>query len=267
MSNDSLQAQIEAATGYEDLPVPALTQQWAERVLDAAQIRSGDRVLDVACGTGVLARSALERVGSSGSVSGIDPGLGMLQVAERLAPTVEWRQGSAESLAYANQSFDAVVSQFGLMFFADRHKALQEMLRVLTPGGRLAVAVWDLLENIPAYATEVALLNRLAGEDTANAVRAPFQLGARSDLEKLFGEAGVSSVAIATHKGTGHFPSVKIMVEADLRGWLPVMGIFLDEEQIQSILVEAETALDRYVTAKGSVEFDVSAHIVTGLRS
>jgi SAM-dependent methyltransferase len=264
MSGNSLHNDIEAAAGYEDLLVPALFRQWAAAVLDAAEIQPGHSVLDVACGTGVLAREAAERVGFSGDVAGVDPDRDMLIVAERLAPTLEWRQGTAESLPYPDGSFDAVVSQFGLMFFADRRKALQEMLRVLTPDGRLAVAVWDSLENVPAYATEVALLDRVAGAKAADAVRAPFVLGARKDLLTLFEKAGVSSIAIATRSGTGRFPSVRTMVEADLRGWLPVMGVILNEERIERVLAEAENALGRYVTADGDVAFDVSAHIVTG---
>jgi len=201
VSETSLQSEIEAAAGYEDLLVPALFRQWVGAVLDAAQILPGHRVLDVACGTGVLAREAADRVGFAGYVAGVDPDRGMLAVAERLAQTPEWRQGTAESLPYPEECFDVVVSQFGLMFFADRRKALKEMLRVLTPQGRLAIAVWDSLENVPAYATEVALLDRVAGASAANAVRAPFVLGARRALLTLFEGAGVSSVAIETHGG------------------------------------------------------------------
>ena len=84
----------------------------------------------------------------------------------------------------------------------------------------MAVAVWDALENIPAYATEVALLDRMAGADAANAVRAPFVLGARDTLLALFEGAGVSSVKLLTHTGTARFPGVRTMVEADLRGCL-----------------------------------------------
>jgi SAM-dependent methyltransferase len=264
MSDDSLQDQIEAATGYDDLLVPALFRQWVEYVLDAARIRPGDRVVDVACGTGVLARQAVGRVGSLGFVAGIDPDPGMLAVAERLAPTVDWQRGMAESLPYPDESFDAVVSQFGLMFFADRRKALQEMMRVLAHQGHFAVAVWDSLENVPAYAAEVALLDRVAGVGAANAMRAPFVLGSRKELVTLFDGAEVPSVAIETHTGTARFPSIRTMVEADLRGWLPVMGVILNEERIQHIFTEAETALAPYVTEEGEVVFELSAHIISG---
>ena len=232
---------------------PRLFQQWASQVLDAAQAKEGDRILDVACGTGALAREAVTRVGATGMVAGIDPGPGMLAVAEKLAPTVAWQQGTAESLPYPDQSFDAVVSQFGLMFFVDRQEALRQMLRVLVPGGRLAVAVWESLENSPAYPIEIAVLERMAGSAAAEALKAPFVLGDRAELATLFESAGVASVQITTHTGTARFPSIRSMVEADLRGWLPVMGVFLEEAQIQDILAEAETALSRYVTPEGSV--------------
>lgn len=267
VSDPGLQDQIAAAEAYEQLHVPALFQQWAGRVLDAIKVKSCDRVLDVACGTGVLAREAAARVGSNGSVAGLDPAPGMLSVAKRLAPSVEWRQGTAESLPFSDQVFDAVVSQFGLMFFADRSAALREMLRVLTPKGRLAVAVWDSLANSPPYPIEVSILERIAGQRAADALRAPFGLGDRAELMSLFESAGVVSPLVTTRVGTARFPSIRTMVEADLRGWLPVMGVMLEEEQIQNILAEAESALSRYVVADGQVVFDSPAHIVTGTKS
>ena len=256
-------AEKAAAAAYEELHVPALFRQWAPRVADAARIQAGDRVLDVACGTGVLAREAATHVGDGGLVAGLDAAPGMLAVAEKLAPKIEWRVGLAESLPYATESFDAVVSQFGLMFFRDRTAAIREMLRVLTPGGRMAVAVWESLERSEAYPLEVALLERLAGRQAADALRAPFVLGDRSELETLFAGAGASSVDVVTHHGTARFPSIRTMVEADLRGWLPVMGVTLTEEKIESILSEAEQVLSQYVTDEGVVEFDAPAHIVT----
>ena len=188
----------------------------------------------------------------------------MLAVAKQLAPTVEWRVGTAESLPFDDRSFDSVVSQFGLMFFTNRQQAIGEMLRVLVPKGRLAVAVLDTLDNIPAYAAEVALFERIAGQRAADALRAPFVLGDRDELIAMFVTAGAASVDVITHHGTATFPGIRVMVEADLRGWLPVMGVVLPEQQIQLILKEAETALSPYVKKQGGATFTLAAHIVTG---
>lgn len=267
MNDSTLQAQIDAATAYQEFFVPALFQEWAPWVVAAANLQPGQRVLDVACGTGVLARVAAACVGAGGAVCGLDANPGMLAVAARLAPDIDWREGMAEALPYPDQSFDAVVSQFGLMFFGDRLQALREMLRVLVPGGRLAVAVWDSLEHTPAYADEVALLARLAGEEAADALRAPFVLGDMQALKALFVAAGAESPSITSHTGTARFPSIRAMVEADLRGWLPVMGVNLDEQLIAHILAEAEHALGRYVTAAGEVVFASPAHIVRAAKA
>ena len=263
MSEPTLQALVDAANAYEALFVPGLFKQWAPKVADAAQILSGQRVLDVACGTGVLAREVTLRTGSSGHVVGIDPSSGMIAVAKQLAPTIEWREGVAESLPFPDRTFDAVVSQFGLMFFTDRHQSLREMLRVLAPGGRLAVAVWNSLDSIPAYASVVAVLENTAGTHAADALRAPFVLGNRNDLARLFSEAGVASAEITTHRGVGQFPSIRTMVEADLRGWLPMVGVNLSENQIDRILQDAEHELSSYSTADGRIAFDLSAHLIT----
>jgi SAM-dependent methyltransferase len=235
-------------------------------VSDVAQLKSGDRVLDVACGTGVLARAAAERATPGGSVVGLDPNPGMLAIAAELAPAVEWRQGAAESLPFPDASFDAVVSQFGLMFFSDRRTALREMLRVLRPGGRLAVAVWDSLDHTPAYAAEVALLERVAGRAAADALRAPFVLGDRQVLTALFADAGMPGARIATVPGTAEFPSARTLVEADLRGWLPVMGVTLSEPAIARILEEADDVLRDCVTLEGTARFASPAHVVAATK-
>src|SRR5215471_13936219 len=134
------QAQIDAGHAYQNLFVKALFAEWAPKMIEAARVRQGQRVLDLACGTGVLAREAALRVGAKGSVVGLDANSGMLAVAATIAPTVEWQHGIAESLPFADESFDAVVCQFGLMFFSDKVRALREMFRVLNHRGRLALA-------------------------------------------------------------------------------------------------------------------------------
>ena len=262
-SEADLQVQIAAATEYEDFFVPALFRDWPWRMIEAARIEPGHRVLDVACGTGIVARTAIERVGSDGRIAGVDINAGMLSVAARLAPAIEWRRGPAEALPYPDDSFDAVVCQFGLMFFADRRQALVEMLRVLAPGGHLAVSVWERLERTPVYASEVSVLDRIAGSRAADALRAPFVLGDLDALGKLVADAGLPHAAITTYTGLARFPSVRSLLEADLRGWLPLMGVALPEDTIQTILIEAERALAEYAAPDGTLTFESPAHVVT----
>jgi SAM-dependent methyltransferase len=261
--SDQLDPAEEAALAYEDLHVNALFRQWAAPLLDAAGVTTGNCVLDVACGTGVVAREALSRVGATGSVTGLDIGPSMLAVAEGIEPGVTWTLGDAGQLPFDNGEFDAVVSQFGLMFFGDRGQAIREMFRCVTPGAPVVVAVWDALERSEAYPISVDLLYRRAGPAAADALRAPFVLGDPGELRNLFDQAGASTVSIDTQHGTARFPSVRAMVEADLRGWLPVMGVLLDDDLIELILAEAEDALGEYVSVDGEMVFDAPAHIVT----
>lgn len=264
--DERLQGEIAGAEAYESLHVPALFGEWAPRVLDAAKVGTGHAVLDVACGTGILARTAARRVGSSGRVVGVDPNPGMLVVAGRLDATIDWRQGTAEELPVDDRAYDRVVSQFGMMFYPDPGRAVQEMIRALAPGGRFAIAVWDSLENTPAYAREVDLLHRMAGPDAADALRAPFVLGDRGALQEMIEGAVGSSVEAETVVGRGRFPSVRSMVEADLRGWLPVMGVELEEELIAAILAAADEELAEFVLPGGGTDFSSPAHIFSGRR-
>jgi SAM-dependent methyltransferase len=263
MSAPDLQAQIDAARAYESLFVPALFGQWAAAMADAAQLQRGQSVLDVACGTGVLASEAASRVRPEGHVAGLDPNPGMLAVAAEKTPSVDWHEGSAENMPFSDTAFDAVVSQFGLMFFRDRHQSIREMLRVLKPSGRLVIAVWDAIENLPGYSTELRLIERLAGVEAAEAVRAPFVLGGVDDVRTMVQEEGAVSATVETHSGTARFPNIRTMVEAELRGWLPVMGVHLREELIETILREAEPVLAPFTSAGGTVIFAVTAHVIT----
>lgn len=262
---DRGQVSRSAAEVYEEFFVPALFQQWTGRVADEAGIRPGDRVLDVACGTGVLARRVASRVGPSGSVSGVDINDGMLAVARRQAPAIEWRKGAAEALPFDDASFDAVVSQFGLMFFADRVKAVREMIRALRRSGRLAVAVWDSLDNTPGYAAMTDLLQQLFGGRAADALRAPYALGNPRALTRLFTDAGCANVRIATHEGTARFASIEAWVHTDVKGW--TLADMIDDAQYSLLLTEAKTKLREFVAADGTVAFRAPAHIVTATKS
>ncbi len=268
MTDPTLRELIDLATSYQDQVVPALMEEWAPRVAAAADIRRGDRVLDVACGTGVLTRAAASRAGPSGAVTGLDRNPGMLAVASRLSPTLRWQQGTAEALPFPDQSFDAVVSQFGLMFVPEPAAALREMMRVLVLGGRLAVAVWASLDDTPAYAAEVAVVERLAGSAAGAALRAPFVLGNAERLAELCLAGGITGATVALQQGRGRFPSIRGMVELEVRAWLAVMGgVSLEESVIAEILREAEVALKPFVTDEGGeVVFASPALLVTAVK-
>ncbi|MEM7129801.1 MAG: class I SAM-dependent methyltransferase [Chloroflexota bacterium] len=254
-----------AAEFYEEFFVPALFQEWTDRVAEAANIRDGDEVLDVACGTGALTRTVAKRVGASGSVIGLDINEDMLAVAQTKstvnAPVIEWQQGAAERLPFDDDSFDAVVSQFGLMFFIHPRDAIQEMTRVLRPGGHLAIAVWDVLENSPGYAAEVALIQHLFGAQAADAMRAPFTLGDKQKLGEIFTEAGLPHVTIETRDGTAQFPSVEAWVNTDVKGW--TLSEMINDAQHQQLLDRAKSELASFANAEGAVSFRSPAHIVS----
>lgn len=251
-----------AAEVYEKFFVPALFQEWTSLVVDAANIVPGHHVLDVATGTGVLAREAAKRVGSHGSVIGLDINESMLTVARQKAPEITWRNGRAEELPFDDRSFDAVISQFGLMFFEHRQAAIREMVRVLRPGARLAVAVWDSLENTPGYLAVTGLLQRLFGSEAADALRAPFVLGDTDQLYSLFEDVGLEEVNVVTHTGTARFPSISAWMFTDVRGW--TLADMIDDAQFERLQSEAEKELRPFVDSRGTVAFPSPAHILTG---
>ena len=142
-----------APESYERYQVPSVFAPLATLLLDQAALETGQHVLDVACGTGIVARLAAPQVGSSGEVVGIDLNLGMLKVARQCAETagvsIKWRQGDAMDLPFTNDRFDLVLCQQGLQFFPNQVAALREMHRVLVPGGQLALCVWKSMAYSP----------------------------------------------------------------------------------------------------------------------
>ena len=254
------QVTASAAEVYEEFFVPALFGQWAAPVLDAAGVGVGHRVLDVGCGTGVVARAARPRVGATSTVTGIDVNAGMLRVAQRVDPAVSWREGGAEALPFDDGSFDRVVCQFALMFLADRAAALREMARVLAPGGRVAIATWSSADRSPGYAAMIALLDRLFGAEAADALRAPFCLGDPGELRSLVGEA-FPDVEVAEHDGVARFASIDAWVLTDVKGW--TLADMIDDDQLAHLLTEARTALRELVAADGTVSFPAPALLAT----
>jgi ubiquinone/menaquinone biosynthesis C-methylase UbiE len=143
MSPQTIRQYGNAAWAYQQTFVPAIAEPVAPPLLEQAALVPGERVLDVACGTGVVTRQAADAVRPTGRVAGLDLSAEMIEVAASLPArpgcVPGWRQGDAGTLPYRDETFDVVLCQMGLMFFPDRAAALREMRRVLVPGGRVVV--------------------------------------------------------------------------------------------------------------------------------
>ena len=249
-----------AADVYEQFFVPALFGQWVDRLLDAASVGAANDVLDVGWGTGIVARGALERVGADGRAAGIDPNAGMLSVARAIEPRVEWHQGTAEELPFADAAFDRTLSQFAAMFFDDRRRAVDEMMRVTRPGGQVAIATWAAIEQSPGYAAMVELLDRVIGRWAADALGAPFVIGTEEAAAELFAQID-ARVTVRRLSGEARFASIDAWLHTDVRGWTLADGI--DDEQYDALLGEAHRSLQPFTGDDGAVAFAAPALIAT----
>jgi SAM-dependent methyltransferase len=259
------QVSSEAAEVYESCFVPAIFGAWAGRVADAAAIRPGDRVLDVGCGTGVLAREVHRRVGPEGHVVGLDLNEGMLAVAARTEPEIDWRQGDASSLPFEDESFDVVASQFVLMYLPERVNSLGEMWRTLAREGRLAIAVWAPLSHARGYETLVEVAARRCGREAAEILAAPFVLGDPAELAKLFHDSGIAGARVTLREGSIRFPSVEEFVRIEVKG--SPLAEMVSDEAMEALALESESALAEFVEPSGEIVMPMDAHIVTASKA
>jgi ubiquinone/menaquinone biosynthesis C-methylase UbiE len=182
---------------YERYFVPAIGAPAAIDLIKIAELRPGERVLDVACGTGVVARLAAEVVGAAGTVAGLDINPGMLAVARSTTPpgmVIEWREANAEAMPLPETSFDAVLCQMGLQFIPGKQTALKEMWRVLAPGGRLIL-------NVPGPTPQLFVimgeaLARHIGAEATGFVNQVFSLHDTAEIHNLINGAGFRDVSV-----------------------------------------------------------------------
>ena len=258
VSNETTMISQDASNVYEEFFVPALFKEWCPRMTEAAEIKVGHRVLDIATGTGILARYIKSEMDAD--VTGLDINEAMLKVAAIEDNKIKWIKGSAESLPFKDNTFDAVVCQFGLMFFEDKKKALNEMIRVLKPGKKLVISVWDKLENSPGYLKLTELLEQKFGQAVAEILHYPFSLGNKMKLEELLSELKPYKSTISTMAGSANFPSISSWLYTDIRGW--VFNEIIDDNQLDNFIESVKDQLKKFVTS-GEVKFDMPAHIIT----
>jgi SAM-dependent methyltransferase len=241
--------------------VPALFAEWAPHLVEAAGVAPGQAVLDVACGTGVVARAAADRMGGRGRVVGTDLNEGMLAVAGRLRPDIEWRQADAADLPFEDGSFDAVLCQSALMFFPDRVRALGEMARVARAGGTVAVQAWDLLEAQPGYGAMYAAFARHLGPEATELGGTLWALGDLELLGSLFEAAGLTVTGTRTRMGAARFPSAAEAVATELDATPLAAGI--DQDTRRRVLAAGVQAMAPFEVDDGRVELPIGGHLVT----
>ena len=186
-----------AAEAYERFFVPAIGRPAAERLVEAAGLQAGERVLDVGCGTGIVARLALMEVGPGGSVLGIDVNPGLLEVARATVSedaSIDWRRAPAEDLPLDDDTFDVALCQMSLQFFQDRARAIGEIRRVLSPGGRALLSVPGPMN--PLFQTLARALGDHLGPQAAGFVRMVFSLHETAEIEDLLRQAGFETIEI-----------------------------------------------------------------------
>ena len=255
-----------AAEMYECYVVPYLLGPWTPALVALAALQPGEHVLDVACGTGVVARLAAQKVRNTGQVTGLDLNPGMLAVARTLPPPtgapITWVESSAVAMPLADATYDVVLCQQGVQFFSDKLGALREMHRVLRPGGRLVLSVW---KQANPYSMAVrAAVARYIGTEAAARMQAATSLGnAEALLRHLMIDAGFHDVHIRPYVMTIRLPPVEAFVLRQLAS-MPIADAVatLSEEARRALVRDVRMAMHSFVDGDGVV-FPSEANLVT----
>jgi SAM-dependent methyltransferase len=264
MTAETFQIPIEAAEFYEAAFVPAFFTQWAPILCTAAGVAPGQRVLDIGCGTGIVARTVADLVAPTGSVTGLDLNEAMLTVARRVRPDLDWRQGDAGGLPFDDQSFDVVLSQMALMFFPDRDRAVREMARVTAPGGTVGVLVPSELERQAAFAPFIDIAARRAGPDAVSLLSTYFVCGGLDRLTALVEGSGLTVTDARIETGTYRAPSIDAAVANEVES--TPLRERISDEVYEQIRADARVALARYTAADGSLSAPFDADLVVAER-
>lgn len=254
---------------YERYLVPAVFGPWAEELVPLADMHGGERVLDLACGTGVVARRARQALGDSGVVVGADINRDMLQVARVNAANlaIEWREADACALPFQGGDFDVVFCQQGLQFVPDRAAALREIWRVLGVGGRAVLAVWSSIEDSPGFdALATAIGSHIGAEAAAGLREGPYGYNPNKGLERSLADAGFSDVRAEQREKVVRFPSPAEFVRRYALS-TPLASAFsqADQSAQEQLIDEVAAALIDF-TSPAELAFPMVAYLAVAAR-
>jgi SAM-dependent methyltransferase len=258
-----------AAENYQRYFVPAIATPVSAGLLEAACLQPDERVLDVACGTGVIARLAAEITGPAGAVTAIDIAPDMVEVARATPapaePVIDWQVGDATSLPFPDDSFDAVLCQMGLMFMADRAAAVGQMRRTLLPRGRVVISTPGAIQ--PVFEILERALVEHVNPDLGGFVRAVFSMHNPDDLALLLRGAGLRNVTVTVEEATLRLPAPAefLWQYISLTPMAPIVAN-TPEEAKQTLEREVVERWQPYVTAGGGLAGVQPMVIATGFK-
>lgn len=251
---------------YEEVMVPLWFGRWAEALIDLASLQDAESVLDVACGTGVTTRLAKASVGPNGRVDGLDINAPMLATAKELADglDVNWIESDVCDSGLPSANYDVILSQHGYHYFPDKTQALEEFLRLLVPGGRLAFSIWD---GHSPYTTAIcAAVEHHISPEIAKKQRSQRQTPSLDDLRDQVSAQGFSNVVVHRQELIIDVPLAPEFVPLHL-GSMPIAGAFagLAEAARRALIDEVAEALSGYVQGDRLVYPD-AVHVVVGFK-
>lgn len=253
------------AESYDNYVVPALFAHWADDLIARVSPGAGDRIIDVASGTGIVARRAAAAAGNSASVAAVDPNPGMLAAAEIAAQQegveIRLHECRAEVLPFQDDAFDIAFCQQGLQFFTDRQAGLNEMARVLDSQGRVAVSTWQSIEKYGFFAALNESMQRHLGSSAASA---PFQLHDPAELKSLMASAGFEDIEVTQASKVARYPEPDRFLSETLNGLKAVVVSMagINERELQEGLDAVTRELQEPL--RELVEMD---HVVLGWHS
>ena len=254
---------------YDRYLGPVLFEPYAQDLVDRVKVPEGGRLLEIACGTGIVTRRLRDRLPPGVKIVATDLNEAMINYARqkfRADENVEWKPADALDLPFGVESFDAVVCQFGLMFFPDKQRGVNEAYRVLKPGGEYIFSVWDAIERVDLAKATETVIKQFFPEDPPDFYDIPFSFHEEDRLQSVLSTAGFRETKIEVVP----FPCVSASARDAAHGLIhgnPVITAINERDPAKAPAVEAALA-EKIATQFGSapVNARMQAIVCTGVR-
>jgi ubiquinone/menaquinone biosynthesis C-methylase UbiE len=270
------QLRLESARIYEQRIVPILFEPWGRRLLEDVPIQQAQHLLDVACGSGAVSRLAALKVGPKGSITGLDLNDGMIEAArdscKDMVPPIDLHLGDATDMPFEDDRFDGVFCQQGIQFIPDKQAAVDQMHRVLRPGGWLGLTQWRSQEHVPGFRILIEALEAHIDPVAAQVMRTPFSGPGIDELRQLVQDAGFTKARVLYQTGTIRYPSAEEFTRLSIdatppgpKGHLKAMIENVDQRDQDKLFKEVERGLAEYTDDEGVV-FPMTTHLVVATK-